>query len=126
MKGYSFFVEGDTSIGKALSELVMLADKKSYIVSGFGQKGWSVFISYASYGDTTSAFCEAHGSPAKVQIIVNLDRTLPNMYTWGCFNKGFHKIEKVQGKAEPVFELLKEKFLSIADRYDELIESTTD
>ena len=124
MKGYSFLVESDSAIAKDLCELIRISDRRKYIVSDLDKREWTVFISFTSGDMPTSAFCEAYGTPAKVQLIVNLDPWVPNMYTWGCFNRGIHKLETVRGAVEPVYESLKEKILSVAEKYESLIDST--
>lgn len=126
MKGYSFLAEPDSGVAKDLCELIRLSDKRKYIVRDLDMREWTVFISFTSGNAPTSAFCEAHGTPAKVHLVVNLDLQAPDMYTWGCFYKGIHKLERVQGKVVPIYESLKSKLLSIAWKYDELLEVTSE
>lgn len=124
MSGYSFQIERESELARSLCELIRCSDKNDIIVSDLDEREWNVYISFSSYGEPESAYCEAHGSPAKAQLIINLHSNhTTRMYTWGCFNRGVHKLVKAQGKAETIFDSLKSDLLNIADKYEELCKS---
>ncbi len=125
MSGYSFKVEKESNLARALCDLIKYADKNDVIVTDLDKRDWNIYISFSSYGLPGSAYCEAYGTPAKAQLIINLYNHATKMYTWGCFNRGVHKLVKAQGKAESVFAFLKSELLNISEKYEELCKSVT-
>ena len=96
-------------------------EKKKYNLNNdIAQRPWFVTINFAAYGTPTTALCEAEGTPAKVQLVIDLYNDNSTSFVVGCFHLGYHIHMKCPKSLHETLNYITQELKGLAGLYENI------